>query len=597
MSDTKVLIVGAGPVGLTTAIELARRGVAVRVIDKVGQRPLPESRATGHHARTFEHWERYADGAIAKEIFDRGFQLNAISAYANGRRMGRASMDILRKETNYPFLTMFPQAETERLLIEHLETFGVKVERPVELVDFRQDSSHVHCQLSDESGTAEELRVDYLLGCDGGKSTVRKKLGLEFNGVEIRGAFLVDCRVEWLDGGMEDGAQNYLSPGKDLIFWQNPDNWTRVVVSLPRTDPRMVVAPPTIEMMQAFVDEEGVRARLSDPRWATSFLVSNRLVEQFRVGRAFLVGDSAHIHDPTGGQGMNTGVLDAINVAWKIDLALKGIGGEALLDSYHQERYPNVEIMLKFIERLAKSLTVKGKGQAALRSRLMEGVFMSFERTINAGAVAVAGFLINYRKSPIVEENRRSRTRTLMAIPREGFGPAVGNHVYFKRGQALGKRAHDVQNLLTTGTDGPRRLHQVLGDDQRGWLFIFPGFGAVTPERKKELYKVAARLQGFYPEALTVKVVDFPPNKPSDLSIIDSRYDFSQLFGAKGEAVYLVRPDGYVGYKSYPVNERKLDRYLSRVYARSIVGEPISKLASAPTPSKKSRAKTNARQT
>jgi 2-polyprenyl-6-methoxyphenol hydroxylase-like FAD-dependent oxidoreductase len=591
MPDAKVLIVGAGPVGLTTAIELARRAVPFRIVDKVLARPLPESRATGHHARTFEHWQRYANKSIVNEIFDQGFQLNAISAYADGRRLGRASMDILRQETNWPFLTMFPQAETERLLIEHLETLGVKVERPVELLDFRQDLKAVHCRLGDSTGGVEELSVDYLIGCDGGKSAVRKKLGIDFDGVEIRGAFLVDCRVEWLDGGPEDGAQNYLSPGKDMIFWQNPDGWTRVVVSLPRSDPRMVVAPPTIEFMQKFVDEEGVRAKLSDVRWSTSFLVSNRLVSQFRVGRAFLVGDSAHIHDPTGGQGMNTGVLDATNVAWKIDLALKGIGGEALLDSYHSERHPNVAIMLKFIERLANSLTVKGKFRAMFRSRLMEAMFMSSDRTIDLGAISMAGFRINYRKSPIVEEHHRSRLGTLLAIRNEGFGPAVGNHIYFKRGPALGKRVRDIQNLLTVGAEGPRQLHDVLGDDQRGWLFLFPGFGACTPERKKEIYALAQRLQDQYESSLTVRVVDMPPAKPSDLSVIDSRFDFSQIVGAKGEASYLIRPDGYLGYKSYPINEKKLTAYLARVYCESTANEPLSKQSAPQPPSAKAIAR------
>jgi 2-polyprenyl-6-methoxyphenol hydroxylase-like FAD-dependent oxidoreductase len=591
MPEVKVLIVGAGPVGLTTAIELARRDIPFRIIDKVLARPLPESRATGHHARTFEHWQRYANKSIANEIFDQGFQLNAISAYGNGHRLGRASMDILRQETNWPFLTMFPQAETERLLIEHLETLGVKVERPVELLDFHQDTQAVHCSLGDGTGQVEVLPVDYLLGCDGGKSAVRKKLGIDFDGVEIRGAFLVDCRVEWLDGGPEDGAQNYLSPGKDMIFWQNPDGWTRVVVSLPRTDPRMVVAPPSLEKMQQFVDEDGVRAKLSDVRWSTSFLVSNRLVGQFRVGRTFLVGDSAHIHDPTGGQGMNTGVLDAINVAWKIDLALKGIGGEALLDSYHAERHPNVKIMLKFIERLADSLTVTGKFRARFRSRIMEALFMSSDRTIDLGAISMAGFRINYRKSPIVEEHRRTRIGTLLAIRGEGFGPAVGNHIYFRRSVPVGKRAPDVQNILTAGVDSSRQLHDVLGDDQRGWLFLFPGFGACTAERKKDIYALAARLQNEYDSSLTVRVVDMPPAKPSDLSIVDSRFDFSQIFGAKGEATYLIRPDGYVGYKSYPINEKKLTRYLARVYCKSTPNEPLSKQSIPRPPSAKTLAR------
>ncbi len=554
MRDVDVLIVGAGPAGLTCAIELARRDVSFRIIDKVGPRPRAESRATAIHARTFELWEPYG---IVETLTTDGAYLAGISAYTEGGRFARAIVEGV--ESHWGFSVMYPQSETERLLFEHLETFGHSVERPVELVSFKHDADGVDAVVRDAAGAEESLRCKYLLGCDGGRSAVRKQLGLNFAGKELRGAFLMDCIVDWPGGDFEDAGQNYLSCGKDLIMWQNPGGMTRIVVSLPKSDPRMVTHTPTIEEMQAFVDEEGIGAKLiGPPQWATSLYISNRMVDKWRDGRAFLVGDAAHIHDPTGGQGMNTGVLDAFNIAWKLDLALRGYGGPGLLDTYESERKPNVEVLLKAVERAAATLTAKRELTARMRVRAV-GLAATTKKLNDLGRTSVAGFRVTY-KGPLVSEQRASLTSRLRG---KQPVPWASRRMFKRFGPAPGKRAADVEGILDL--EGERRLLQTLGSDTRHTLLVFQGI-TTDGERLGELRKLVAQVAERHGDLIRPLLVAGRPAKPDEQTVCDLWMRAIWRYGARHDCLYLIRPDGYVGFRSQPADLEALQSYLEQAF-------------------------------
>ena len=362
-SETQVLIVGAGPVGLTTALELTRHGVPVRIMDKAPPRPETESRALGTFSRTLETFERL--GAL-EHMLEEGVLVHGFSFYAGGEargeRIGRLGLDGL--DAPHPTLLMLGQASTERILIERLEGLGVPVERPVEVVDVHQDGDAAHATLRDERGREEEVSAPYLVGADGARSAVRKALGANFPGLRMQGQYLVDARVDFPGGKELPGGEGHLSLGPKslLVFGRLPGGLWRVIVSLQQDDPRMKRETPTRELMQSLVDEHPwLGARLvGDLAWASAFFISNRMVNRMRSGRVFLAGDAAHVHSPVGGQGMNTGIADATNLAWKLALALRGFGGEGLLDSYEAERRPIIAGLLKTTELSEHALMLRG---------------------------------------------------------------------------------------------------------------------------------------------------------------------------------------------------------------------------------------------
>ncbi|WP_328307089.1 FAD-dependent monooxygenase [Streptomyces sp. NBC_00442] len=375
---TDVLIVGSGPVGLSAAAELARHGVRGRVIDRLPAR-LPYAKAVGIQPRTLEIWDRMG---LVRDILEASVPLRGQLAYVNGVEQARIVLE-LPPEVPYGFAAL-PQYETERLLEEYLAGLGTAVERGTELTSFEQDADGVTARLTTASGSDEELRVGYLIGCDGAHSTVRKGLGLSFEGGAFPQEFmLADVEVDWdmprghsvrstrraADGSVEDtlvcvplpGASRYrlsmLTPpgfsaelaGRESApppaAARSVSGATRGTAAVPAGDQ---VAhglgggrTPELSDIRAVVDRLApTTATLSDMRWSSVFRISHRIVDRYGEGRVFVAGDAAHIHPPTGAQGMNTGIQDACNLAWKIALVVRGTAGPALLTSYDAERRP-----------------------------------------------------------------------------------------------------------------------------------------------------------------------------------------------------------------------------------------------------------------
>ncbi len=377
-----VLIAGAGPTGLTLAIELARRGVYTRIVDRAAEFSVG-SRGDGLQPRTLEVFE---DLGVLGEILDSGMGAPLTRVYAGDEIAweGRMTEPVEPKpDIPYPNLWFVPQWRTEEILRKRLADLGVQVELGTELTRFTQDGTGVTATLSRDGGS-ETVRASYLVGCDGGRSVVRKALGIPFTGTtdEDLRVLLADVRADGLDHELghtwmvDEQTFFGLTP-----LATGPDAYVVAAPAGPDTDPSLDHLQRTLEAMSGRTD-----IRLRDLTWITVWRLNVRMAERFREGRVFLAGDAAHVHPPTGGQGLNTGVQDAYNLGWKLASVLAGAPAE-LLDSYEAERVPiAAEVLGVSSELLDKA--VEGAAEAMRRD----------ERTQQLG--------IGYASGPLAVDDR-----------------------------------------------------------------------------------------------------------------------------------------------------------------------------------------------
>ena len=328
-----VLIAGAGPTGLTLALSLARHGIACRVVDKNPQ-PTEVSKALAVWSGTLE---AFAALGVISSFLDAGLHLTELKVSDGGRQL--AALKVAEGvDSAYPFTIIVPQSKTEAILAEHLAAAGVRIERPVELVAVEPAGEIVRAVLKHADGTEETVEADFVVGCDGARSTVRGVLGVDFDGITEPQTFILsDTRM----AGDLDPTSIYISwgPGGSVaLFPIGGDVWrTFAMRDQPAGD-----AAPTLEEIQAHLTANGPPGIVaSDPTWLSTFHVNERLASGYRKGRVLIAGDAAHIHSPAGGQGMNTGIQDAFNLGWKLAAVIRGQGeAAALLDSYEAERRP-----------------------------------------------------------------------------------------------------------------------------------------------------------------------------------------------------------------------------------------------------------------
>ncbi|GAB3481769.1 FAD-dependent monooxygenase [Amycolatopsis cihanbeyliensis] len=348
--DIEVLVTGAGPTGLTLAIELARRGVGVRIVDKAGTY-FAGSRGDGLQPRTLEVFE---DLGVLDAVLAEGAPQAPVRAYLDGEFAEERRMSPVLEPTPdvpYPNGWVLGQSRTEHILRERLAGLGVRVELGTELTGLSQDERGVTATLA-HGGGERTVRCRYLVGADGGSSFVRKSLGVGFPGDtdESVRMLLGDVRADGLDHGYGHWFARAEDPAAGVVLTPLPGgDWFQFAAPLGGSD-----AGTGLDTLRKLLD--GVRApagvRLRDLTWATVWRPNARLAERFRVGRVFLAGDAAHVHPPTGGQGLNTGVQDAYNLGWKL-----AEGSPALLDSYESERLPVAAGVLGLSERLLRKYT------------------------------------------------------------------------------------------------------------------------------------------------------------------------------------------------------------------------------------------------
>ena len=358
----QILIVGAGPVGMTMAAELARYGVPVRIVDKAAQ-PTDKSKALVIWSRTLELLDR---AACTDAFLAAGMKVAGVNIVAGNKPLGYVSLATAK--TPYNYALMIPQSETERLLDAHLRSLGVTVEREVELLSFADQETGVTSILRHADGREETLESAWLVGCDGAHSTVRHGLGLAFDGDTLQTDWiLADVHMTGYPFPESEMATYWHEDGVLVIFPIAPGRF-RVIADFGVSSGPLPPAP-TLEQVQTVLDRRGPSGlTVADPIWLATFRINERKVAEYRAGRVFLAGDAAHVHSPAGGQGMNTGMQDAFNLAWKLALVCRESCAETLLDSYSIERGAVGEQVLKAAGRLTAVATLKNHTVQALRN-------------------------------------------------------------------------------------------------------------------------------------------------------------------------------------------------------------------------------------
>ena len=353
MTETEALVVGAGPTGLVLALWLTRLGVRVRIIDKTAG-PGTTSRALAVHARTLEFHRQLG---LADEAIERGLKLAAANVWVGGRKVARAAFgEIGTGLSPFPYVLIFPQDEHELLLIEHLARAGVSVERRTELLGFADEGGRVLARLRRPDGAEETCATAFLAGCDGARSTVRAGLGAGFPG----GTYGQNFYVAEAAGSVVNGELNVALDDADFlaVFPLKGDGRARFVGTV-RPDAGAPGAVPTWEGVSPRILDR-LRVRVSGVNWFSTYRVHHRVAGRFRAGRVFLLGDAAHVHSPVGGQGMNTGIGDAVNLAWKLAAVLRGRATPGLLDTYEPERIAFARRLVATTDRAFTLVTSPG---------------------------------------------------------------------------------------------------------------------------------------------------------------------------------------------------------------------------------------------
>lgn len=338
-----VLIVGSGPTGLMLAVLLEKLGVTFRIIDK-NSGPAKESRALGIQPRTLELFQKIG---LIDQFLERGIKVQGADLYVSGNEVFNLNLqDMQRSDTAFPFIYFLPQSDTENILIDHLESRGIQIERNTQLLHFTDRGEYVDATI----GNQEKLKTRFICGCDGSHSSVRKALGLSFKGEAYGHDFIMtDSRVEW--NLPHDRLQIFMEKGKLGIFFPLKDKNLSRIVSIARKNARKE-STTLKEVENAFNEASHQNARLSDPQWVTKYHIHHRRVKRMKVGNVFLLGDAAHIHSPAGAQGMNTGIQDANNLAWKIKAALVSPEfKDKILKTYELERLPIASKLINFTDR------------------------------------------------------------------------------------------------------------------------------------------------------------------------------------------------------------------------------------------------------
>jgi 2-polyprenyl-6-methoxyphenol hydroxylase-like FAD-dependent oxidoreductase len=501
VSDPRpILVVGAGPVGLTLAAELRRTGVPTMLVDKLAE-PSPWSKAVAVHARTLEVLRAMG---VADRFVDASVHATGATLLAEGKAI--AEVDFEHVDSSYRYAACLPQDVTESLLHDLLAERGGTVERSVELVGLDQDDDGVTATLRSGGGAETTDRFSYVVGCDGGHSTVRRLVGTSLGGSFDGQTFLlVDCDAEH----DLDRDRLYLVLHAEGVFglFPLPGKRVRLIAQLaakPETG-----AQPSLADAQRLADARMDGAlTLTEPRWVTYFEIHEAQVPQYRFGRAFLAGDAAHIHSPAGGQGMNTGIQDAFNLAWKLRLAWSGAAAPGLLDSYHAERHPVGAHVIRNASLMTGAMTHESTAARHVRGFLIS-TLVGHTPLRDKLARDLSETQIGYHHSPIVS-----------GLPRRtvGHGPL---------------RPGDVAPVVGTLVEAiDPAVHTVL-------LF----------GRQSE---AAAALRANFGALVKLVAVDDPSGA------IAARY------GAGEGLLAIVRPDGYLAYLGEPDDVAQAEHALTR---------------------------------
>ena len=545
-SKTDVIIIGSGPTGLMTAALLVRCGISVRIIDKTEQQ-AHESRAFGVHAKSLE---LFLNMGIADQFLERGLITTGAQFFVNGRQVAEINFnDTGTTDTPYSFLLMVPQWDIEDILVDDLKKHGINVEHNLELVDFKQSDTSVVIEAKGKDGSIF-IEGEYLIGADGAHSIVRKTLGLTFEGAPYaQGFLLADCKIAWpydyehMKIFLHDCHLSVYLPlrGKEI---------GRIIAVKPLGTPTTATTAEAGGSEAATLDEVQSAVRqaschditLSDAHWVSAYRIHHRGVNKYREKRVFVAGDAAHIHSPAGGQGMNTGIQDAANLAWKIALTLKNKSPDSLLDTYNSERWPVGQKILKYSDKLFAGMSSQKPWVAKTRNFI----------------VPLFAWTISHIK--------KCRARMFHFISQLGIRYHDNYFLYDAPSSQL------TSKKLTAGHRAPNALIARNCDIFsliRGYQFHVLVLSK-KPLSRTDIDILLSQLNTL-PKSIGLNlqihiIAQMLMGRDERLIRAEAMqvFDVYGLTNKSSQALFLIRPDGYIAYQSTQLNITELKTFINR---------------------------------
>lgn len=557
-STTEVLVVGAGPTGLLLAAELARRGVACRIVEQgAARRTAPK--AINLHTRTLEVLDDLGIADQALALGHRVHRLNSYSVPGEPTRRARQVMrvDLTMLDSRFPFTLTLAQPETERLIEQRCTELGVQVEWGTRFAGLSQDGRSVVARLERPGGQGTEaVQVAWLVGCDGIDSTVRTTIGVPFEGSRYPCDLIcADVRIGW--ERPHDEAHVFLAKNGTVrcMPMPGPGRW-RIVADVP-SEPGAGSRGGTgktnnlLDELQSLVHARGMSVALSDLTWGSRFNIYRYFAPAYRVGRVILAGDAAHVHSPLGAQGMNIGLQDSYNLAWKLQLVLQGASRPELLDSYEEERRAIANGVLRRTDRNTRLIGAQGALAQSARNtsaRILLQLPPVQQRLGRTGAQLA----MNYRNSRLVRDDAGPVRRKL------------------SRGPSAGDRAPDTE----FGPSGGRlRCHDMLQGTGHVLLF-FQGKSIGKTPAPAALLQATQEAGVCHDGTLRLLTISAgqaqrPATADGVTVVPDPGGELHRCWHAAAGSLYLVRPDGYVGYRTTSADTSGLSRYLTTIFQRT----------------------------
>jgi len=507
MQQPQILIVGAGPTGLTLACVLQRAGISFRIIDKKAQ-ATETSNALGIHARTLELLE---DLGVVDDFLAQGKKIHQACMHSKGKTI--AKLDLTQINSLYNYVLVLPQSGTEKILGQHLQSKGTHIEYDTKLIDLDEKNSHYTVTIQHES-TNTHVHPQYIVACDGAHSNVRRFCGMEFKGNEIPEQFVL-CDANVTTDLSLDQVHTFFGAGELFALFPLPSGDVRLIANLTNKDK---VELDAVDFNQLTAKRSEKKITINNITWKSTFWIHSNTIKKMQHDKIFFAGDAAHIHSPMGGQGMNTGMQDAYNLGWKLAYVLQNKAPKELLKTYDQERRPLAETLVKETDTLTKFMLSKNPASNFIKTHLMP-LLLKTKKLNHKLATRMAMLSLNYPVSDAI--NYRS---------------------------AISNRSPQPGDLVPEIKLEPHPFtHYLHGSEY--WLLIFCG---KNPDSKQveEIKTLCDNLDNNYKGKINYHIICQQPIEVMKAQLNDEDFSIHRAFNVERPALCLVRPDKYIAYVS-----------------------------------------------
>ncbi|CAN5708000.1 FAD-dependent monooxygenase [soil metagenome] len=521
--NTDVVIVGAGPTGLSLACQFIRYGVDFMIVEKK-EGVTPFSKAIGVHARTLEIYEQLG---LAEMATTQGSIAGKVRMLEGGEVLGEVDLSNIGEGLSaYPYMLVLEQSKNERLLYQYLQSHGKEVLWRTELQSFSQTEAAVTAQVTNSTHASQLIEAKYLVGCDGPKSLVRHALGLSFEGSTFERLFYVaDVQIDWKFS--HDALHGCLARNSIVAFFpMKGEKCYRIVGAFPEGFDKDEGEVLFEEIERRIKEEAEIALDITHVKWFSTYKVHTRHVNKFYQGRCFLAGDSAHIHTPAGGQGMNTGIQDAYNLAWKMAHVLKGFAGDRILDTYNEERLPNAKRLTETTDRMFNIAAGSDWFLNLIRTTVlppMAKFILSFDVVKERFFRLISQIGINYREGSLSDHNGKGE-----------FDVQAGDRMpyFLVDGKSIYHTLCEPKFHLLTFTDGKGDYQGMRGE-----------------------------IENEFASLVDYQVVPLYPH-------------VAEVFGTTKPFNVLLRPDNYIGFLSQHTGLSQTRVYIREALASSSVNVP-----------------------